>query len=69
MDNKSPNILNADAILKQFGGVNKNMLENLTNVYEHEENEINTICHSPYYSIENLPSVLSSKNGNFNISI
>ena len=43
--------LNASELLEHFGGVNQNMLENLTDAYEHDENEINTIHHSPYYSI------------------
>ena len=30
--------LNANELLKQFGGVNQNMLENLTDAYEHDEN-------------------------------
>ena len=59
--------LNASELLEHFGGVNQNMLENLTDAYEHDENEINTIHHSPYYSIEHLPSFLNSTHGYFSI--
>ena len=64
MDNKP---LNAETILQSYGGVNQNMLENLTDAYEHDENEISAIHHSPYYSADSLPNFLHSKNGNFNI--
>ena len=64
MDNT---ILSAKDILKEYGGVNKNMLENIISAYEHQDNEINTLKHSPYYSANNLPKYLCIKNGNFTI--
>ena len=44
MDNT---ILSAKDILKEYGGVNKNMLENIISAYEHQDNETNTLKHSP----------------------
>ena len=54
-------------ILKEYGGVNKNMLENILSAYEHHDTELQTLKHSPYYSVDNLPKYLCIKNGNFTI--
>ena len=64
MDNT---VLNAKDILKEYGGVNKNMLENILSAYEHHDTELQTLKHSPYYSVDNLPKYLCIKNGNFTI--
>ena len=60
-------VLSAKDILKEYGGVNKNMLENILSAYDHHDNEINTLKHSPYYSVDNLPKYLCIKNGNFTL--
>ena len=60
-------VLSAKDILKEYGGVNKNMLENILSAYEHHDNEINTLKHSPYYSVDNMPKYLCIKNGKFTI--
>ena len=44
------NPLDANSLLCQYGGVNKNMLENITDAYVQDEHEINLIQQSPYYS-------------------
>ena len=59
--------LNEKDILEQYGGVSNNMLKNLLDAYEHDENEIDLILNSPYYSMDNMPEILHSKNGNFTI--
>ena len=64
MDNT---VLSAKDILKEYGGVDKNMLENILSAYEHHDTEIHTLKHSPYYSVDNLPKYLCIKNGNFNL--
>ena len=60
-------VLNANDILKEYGGASKNMLENILSAYEHHDNEIHTLKHSPYYSVDKLPKYLCIKNGNFTI--
>ena len=60
-------VLCADELLKQFGGVSQNKLGNLTDSYEHDENEIDIINHSPYYSLDSLPLYLKAANDRFNI--
>ena len=64
MDNT---VLSAKDILKEYGGVDKNMLENILSAYEHHDTEIHTLKHSPYYSVDNLPNYLCIKNGNFTL--
>ena len=64
MDNKA---LDANTLLSQYGGVSKNMLENITDAYVQDENEINIVQHSPYFSIEDLPNYLHNNKQNFNV--
>ena len=59
--------LDANALLSQYGGVSKNMLENITDAYVPDEHEINLTQQSPYFSIEELPSYLHIHKMNFNI--
>ena len=64
MDNVT---LDANSLLQQYGGANKNMLENIINAFVQDENELNIIQHSPYYSIEELPDYLNTDKKTFNI--
>ena len=59
--------LDANSLLQQYGGANKNMLENIINAFVQDENELNIIQHSPYYSIEELPGYLNTDKKTFNI--
>ena len=59
--------LDANEILKEYGGTDRNMLENIINAYESNENEVEVLEHSPYYSIDKLPKYLCFKNNNFTI--
>ncbi len=54
MDNET---LSSENILRNFGGHIKNNLENIINA-EQEDDELDIICHSPYYAPDNLPKVL-----------
>ena len=56
MDN---NVLSASDILKEYGGVDRNMLKNLLDAYEHDTNELDIIQNSLYCSF------FSSCTGNF----
>ena len=64
MDN---NVLSASDILREYGGVDKNMLKNLLDAYEHDANELDIIQNSLYYSINNLPKTIRTDDGNFTI--
>ena len=64
MDNSR---LDVNEILKEYGGTDRNMLENVINAYESNENEIEVLNHSPYYSVDNLPKYLCFKKNNFTI--
>ena len=64
MDN---NVLSASDILKEYGGVDKNMLKNLLDAYEHDTNELDIIQNSLYYSINCLPKTIRTDAGNFTI--
>ena len=59
--------LDANEILKEYGGTDRNMLENIINAYESNENEVEVLEHSPYYSLDKLPKYLCFKNNNFTI--
>ena len=60
MDN-SP--LDIEQILRNFGGVDSNSLEKIINFLDGDY-EIDTIKHSPYFTIDNLPSNLKRNNSN-----
>ena len=64
MDN---NVLLASDILKEYGGVDKNMLKNLLDAYEHDTNELDLIQNSFYYSINCLPKTIRTDAGNFTV--
>ena len=64
MDN---NILSTSDILKEYGGVDRNMLKNLLDAYEHDTNELDIIQNSLYYSINSLPKTIRTDAGNFTI--
>ena len=64
MDN---NVLSASDILKEYGGVDRNMLKNLLDAYEHDTNELDIIQNSLYYSINSLPKTIRTDAGNFTI--
>ena len=58
------NPLSNEELLKQFGGVDSNSLEKMLQGLT-DENEINTVRPSPYYSIDNLPSAIHESDENF----
>ena len=64
MDNDS-SITNE--LLRQYGGISQNDLGNLTDSYQHHDNEIDIIHQSPYYATDDIPSFLDISNDRFNI--
>ena len=63
MDNNGP--LDANDLLKQYGGIEKHRFKDLLDACDHESNEIDLIQNSSYYCMNDLPNIFQTKNGNF----
>ena len=60
---KHPNL----DILINYGGIDTNSLLSVTNMFEDDNNEINLIKQSRYFSIDDLISCLNNSHESFNI--